>query len=69
MEGEGVKAQGRRRGKGRYRGGETGKGEKRNEEGRGKMEDEGGEKEDLPPLEWRSGYAPALIALYCYCYF
>jgi len=24
---------------------------------RGK-EDEGGEKEGLPPLEWRSGYAP-----------
>ena len=25
--------------------------------GEGK-EDEGGEKEGLPPLEWRSGYAP-----------
>jgi len=31
-------------------------------EWRGRMregkEDEGGEKEGLPPLEWRSGYAP-----------
>ena len=26
--------------------------------GRERKEDEGGEKEGLPPLEWRSGYAP-----------
>ena len=26
---------------------------------RGGEEDEGGEKEGLPPLEWRSSYAPA----------
>jgi len=26
---------------------------------RGGKEDEGGEKEGLPPLEWRSGYASA----------
>jgi len=27
------------------------------EDGRG----EGGDREGLPPLEWRSGYAPALV--------
>jgi len=36
--------------------------------GEGK-EDEGGEKEGLPPLEWRSGYAPANYSsriVFCY---
>jgi len=46
------------RGKGGIGKGENGKGEERKEDGEGK-EDEGGEKEGLPPLEWRSGYAPA----------
>jgi len=32
--------------------------ERRGEEGGGGKED-GGEKEGLPPLEWRSGYTPA----------
>jgi len=59
--------QGRGRGKGkeeregRNRGG--GEWERRGEEGGGEgKEDEGGEKEGLPPLEWRSGYAPAVDA-------
>ena len=34
---------------------------------RGGKVDEGGEKEGLPPLEWRSGYAPGMDQ-YCICY-
>ena len=37
--------------------------ERRGEEGGGEEEeDDGGEKEGLPPLEWRSGYAPGSSA-------
>jgi len=40
-------------------------GKERKEEGGGEgKEDEGGEKEGLPPLEWRSGYAPAYKLTY-----
>jgi len=39
--------------------------ERRGEEREGDgEEDEGGEKEGLPPLEWRSGYAPGLCSNY-----
>jgi len=49
---------GQGRGTGRGKGEREGR-DRRGENGKGEKRKEGGEKEGLPPLEWRSGYAHA----------